>query len=301
LSWERTNEVQQKRLQEGMIRAFGLRSWPVLRSAESCRGLFSRNERLVGCIPNLQSRQVGQKGIQGRFVDGDGVSLRLNRWFSNSNPSGSMEQKKKRLSFSEMVSRHGPVFIVYYGSLWVATGVGIYFAIKAFGPETAFEVSRKISLDRLIDLDNMHPSTGNIALAVALNEAFEIVRFPFVIATTPAITSVVERVTGRSMQRDPPKFATMIKTHGLFFMGYWASAWVLGGFACYAGITLAGPESAFDALRVVGLDQFIPLDDVDPEYGNIAMAIIINEALEPIRLPLVVATTPMLKKALFRV
>jgi hypothetical protein len=197
-----------------------------------------------------------------------------------------------------MLARHGPVFVVYWGSLWLG-GLGVlYTAIEVNGPETALSLATQSGLDRVLPLGNLDPRVGNVALAVALNEAVELVRFPFVIATTPALTRAVERATGRSMDRQPGKFSLMLKEHGLFFLAYWTSAWAVTGLGCYGGISAFGHESAFDLVRYLGLDRLVSLDTWDPALGNVALAVLMNEALEPLRLPLVIATLPAMKRLL---
>ena len=44
--------------------------------------------------------------------------------------------------------------------------------------------------------DVIPPSAGNLGFAIAFNEALEIVRLPFAVATVPFITSWWERLTG---------------------------------------------------------------------------------------------------------
>ena len=51
-----------------------------------------------------------------------------------------------------------------------------------------------IQLDRLIDLSRLDPAHGNVAVALLLNECAELIRFPLVVATVPAVTRWWERV-----------------------------------------------------------------------------------------------------------
>jgi len=213
-------------------------------------------------------------------------------------PKPEEDDKAKKPGFADMLARHGPVFMVYWGAMWLGSAGAIYTIIELNGPQTALELVHRIGLDQVLPIHNIDPRFGNIALALALNEAVEIVRFPFVIATTPPLTRFVERVTGRSMNRKPGKFALMMKEHGVFFLVYWTSFWAVTGLGCYGAITHFGPEAAFELIRYVHLDQFVSLESIDPSVGNVAVAVLINEALEPLRLPLVIATMPFLKRAL---
>ncbi|GBG30038.1 Hypothetical Protein FCC1311_062582 [Hondaea fermentalgiana] len=199
-----------------------------------------------------------------------------------------------------MMQRHGPVFLVSWGASWALSGLLVYTAIELNGPETALNIAQSVGLDKLVPLNNMDPTLGNVALALALNEALEIVRFPLVAALTPSITKVVEGRFGASMQRKPGRFSTLMKEHGVFFLIYWSGLWAVTGVGCYVGIKTAGPDAALQALSAIGLDRILPLDSIDPTMGNVALAVAVNEAMEIVRLPFIIATLPLLKRALKR-
>jgi hypothetical protein len=48
----------------------------------------------------------------------------------------------------------------------------------------------------------------------------------------------------------------------------------------------------------LGLDRLVGLDTWDTALGNVALAVLMNEALEPLRLPLIVTTLPASKRLL---
>lgn len=61
---------------------------------------------------------------------------------------------------------------------------------RKYGPNvcTTNRVSCALQLDRFIDLSRINPTGGNLALSIAINEALEVVRLPFVLATVPYVT-----------------------------------------------------------------------------------------------------------------
>lgn len=99
------------------------------------------------------------------------------------------------------------------------TGLAVYAGIEINGPETAISVAKTVGLDSLVNLESLNPTFGNIALAVALNEALEIVRLPFVISTTPRVSKFLETKFGYAAKGSKPgRFATLMKEHGTFFL-----------------------------------------------------------------------------------
>ena len=97
-----------------------------------------------------------------------------------------------------MVKKYGIPFTVYSTVLWASTGFVIYGVIESglVGGSSAIDVLRFIRLDLIFDIESMSPELGNLALAIALNECLEIVRLPFVVATTPIVVSRWRRLRG---------------------------------------------------------------------------------------------------------
>ena len=86
------------------------------------------------------------------------------------------------------------------------------------------------------------------------------------------------------------KYKALLRNYGLpLFVYYWAVYGTMG-ITAYLAIDLGG----LDAMLVLGrFDDFTGwslTEKVDPALGKIGLALVVNELLEPIRLPLVVAT-----------
>ena len=86
------------------------------------------------------------------------------------------------------------------------------------------------------------------------------------------------------------RYKTLMRDYGLpLFVYYWV-VWTSMGAVTYLAIDLGG----LDAMNVISyVDNFTGFNlssKVDPQLGKIGLALVVNEMMEPIRLPLVVAT-----------
>ncbi|GMH98132.1 hypothetical protein TrST_g6748 [Triparma strigata] len=87
---------------------------------------------------------------------------------------------------------------------------------------------------------------------------------------------------------------SLTRDYGFPFLVYWWSLWGVTGIICYGSIS-------FFSLDVPSLlkniDTLINIDvsgRIDPDLGEVAVAVAVNELLEPVRLPFVVVTTKKL-------
>ncbi|CAI5743831.1 unnamed protein product [Peronospora destructor] len=79
--------------------------------------------------------------------------------------------------------------------------------------------------------------------------------------------------------KKPNKFLGTLQQYGLPFLAWWTSLYLVSG---------------------IGLDKIIDPARLDPTYGNIAIAVIVNECLEMIRFPITLATLPYVKRVFSR-
>ena len=90
---------------------------------------------------------------------------------------------------------------------------------------------------------------------------------------------------------------TTFREHGLVFVGFYTTTW-LGGFGvCYGSVTLAGLDGVA-LLHQVGVDSVIDISAFSTRVVNALIAAEINELLDFVRLPLVIAMTPALSRRL---
>ena len=92
------------------------------------------------------------------------------------------------------------------------------------------------------------------------------------------------------------KFKALARDYGMGFMAWYWTCWCATGALTYLAIDVGG----FDALPLIakidGLFGTSVAGSINPQLGNIALALAVNEVLEPVRLPVVVMTTkPVVK------
>eukprot|EP00004_Rigifila_ramosa_P023635 TRINITY_DN6660_c0_g1_i2.p1 TRINITY_DN6660_c0_g1~~TRINITY_DN6660_c0_g1_i2.p1 ORF type:complete len:118 (+),score=15.40 TRINITY_DN6660_c0_g1_i2:313-666(+) len=77
--------------------------------------------------------------------------------------------------FSKMrnlIRQYGLPFFIFETAVWACTGLGMYYLVDSgqLGGADAITLLRKLHVDQVVSLDDINPSTGNAALAFALNE-----------------------------------------------------------------------------------------------------------------------------------
>ncbi|KAL4155061.1 hypothetical protein PRNP1_007175 [Phytophthora ramorum] len=102
--------------------------------------------------------------------------------------------------------------------------------------------------------------------------------------------------------KKPNKFLGTLQQYGLPFLVWWTSLYLASGVSIYVALDtgLVSGASIIDFIMQMGLDKFIDPARLDPTYGNIAIAVIVNECLEVIRFPITLATLPYVKRTFSR-
>ncbi|KAL3674440.1 hypothetical protein V7S43_000391 [Phytophthora oleae] len=102
--------------------------------------------------------------------------------------------------------------------------------------------------------------------------------------------------------KKPGKFMGTLQQYGLPFLVWWTSLYFASGLSLYVALDtgLVSGASIIDFIMQIGLDKFIDPARLDPTYGNIAIAVIVNECLEVIRFPITLATLPYVKRVFSR-
>ncbi|TYZ57614.1 hypothetical protein PybrP1_007396 [[Pythium] brassicae (nom. inval.)] len=105
--------------------------------------------------------------------------------------------KNKPGKFMAVFSQFGVPFVIWWSTLYVGTGVGLYVAFDtgAIAGADAIKFIMDMGLDRFVDIDRINPTYGNIALAAVVNEFLEPLRFPFALATIPTIKRMFTKKT----------------------------------------------------------------------------------------------------------
>ncbi|TDH68948.1 hypothetical protein CCR75_000962 [Bremia lactucae] len=121
------------------------------------------------------------------------------------------------------------------------------------------------------------------------------------IETNMALKKEVETLKAE-VAKKPNKFIGTLQQYGLPFLAWWTSLYVASGVTIYVALDtgLVSGASIIDFIMQIGLDKLIDPARLDPKYGNIAIAVIVNECLEIIRFPITLATLPFIKRVFSR-
>ncbi|KAF1330994.1 hypothetical protein FI667_g2589, partial [Globisporangium splendens] len=100
------------------------------------------------------------------------------------------------------------------------------------------------------------------------------------------------------VKNKPGKFMAVISQFGLPFVVWWTTLYIGTGVGLYVAFDtgLIAGSDAIDFIMSMGLDKFIDPQNLDPKYGNMALAVVLNECIEPIRFPIALATIPTVKR-----
>ena len=91
---------------------------------------------------------------------------------------------------------------------------------------------------------------------------------------------------------------SLLMEFGPSFMFLYASTWFSGGIASYTCIKTIGPDFANNWLKYTQLDHYVDFSRFGTPIGDVALAILINELLEPVRLSITLLGVRPLKQFL---
>mmetsp|Transcript_24904 Transcript_24904/g.31355 ORF Transcript_24904/g.31355 Transcript_24904/m.31355 type:complete len:189 (+) Transcript_24904:145-711(+) len=83
----------------------------------------------------------------------------------------------------------------------------------------------------------------------------------------------------------------LARDYGLAFAAIWTGVWCFTGVLTYGAIEVGGVDAVALVAKVDNLTGYDFSSKIDPTYGKIGVAVVLNELLEPLRLPLVVFIT----------
>ena len=89
------------------------------------------------------------------------------------------------MGWKKVIKEYGIFFFIYWTAIWACSGVIIFLLLEygLIGGADVIWFLKWIRLDSIISLDSIDPTVGNIAVAIAINECLEIVRFPLVVSS----------------------------------------------------------------------------------------------------------------------
>eukprot|EP00536_Pseudo-nitzschia_multiseries_P001384 jgi/Psemu1/181080/e_gw1.18.3.1 len=86
------------------------------------------------------------------------------------------------------------------------------------------------------------------------------------------------------------RYKALVKNYGLPLFVYYWTLWATMGGIVYLGIDFGGLDAMALLERIDANTGWAVSDKVDPQLGKMGVALILNECLEPVRLPFVVVT-----------
>lgn len=87
------------------------------------------------------------------------------------------------------------------------------------------------------------------------------------------------------------KFKALTRDYGMPFLAWYYALWSVTGVMSYGAIELGGIDAIALLAQVDARMGWELSSRVDPTWGTIGLTLLVNECLEPIRLPIVVLTT----------
>ena len=86
------------------------------------------------------------------------------------------------------------------------------------------------------------------------------------------------------------KYKALARDYGMPLLIWYWTIWATTGIVCYGTITLFNVDTIYLLQQLDAQTGFHLSEQVNPEHGKIGMALIVNEIIEPIRLPIVIVT-----------
>ena len=86
------------------------------------------------------------------------------------------------------------------------------------------------------------------------------------------------------------KYKALARDYGMPLMVWYWVIWISTGVVCYTTITLFDVDVMYLLQQIDVRTGYHISEQVNPEYGKIGMALVVNEVIEPIRLPVVIIT-----------
>ena len=106
---------------------------------------------------------------------------------SSSDDKKKDEKPSRWQQIKTTVREHGPVFVGYYATTYFA-GFGVSWAAVTFTGLDGVALLQYLGADAYFDTSMFSARMINALIAAEINETFDIVRLPFVIATTPMLS-----------------------------------------------------------------------------------------------------------------
>ena len=117
------------------------------------------------------------------------------RWYTTPSPPPPDSPKHGLGKLKALVKEHGLWFLVYWTVVWIGTGVALWLVLElqVVPGGDAQGLIRMLHLDWIVDPETIPASGANAVVAVAVNEALEVVRFPLVLVSFKTVRQLLRR------------------------------------------------------------------------------------------------------------
>mmetsp|Transcript_9860 Transcript_9860/g.18907 ORF Transcript_9860/g.18907 Transcript_9860/m.18907 type:complete len:184 (-) Transcript_9860:126-677(-) len=95
------------------------------------------------------------------------------------------------------------------------------------------------------------------------------------------------------------KYKALARDYGFPLVAWYWSIWGVTGLACYAAIEVGGVDAMALIAQADAMTGWDMVNRIDPGLGKIGLALVINEFIEPLRLPVVIMTVKPVMDRLF--
>ena len=86
------------------------------------------------------------------------------------------------------------------------------------------------------------------------------------------------------------RYKVLARDYGMPLVAWYWACWTSTALLCYGAITVFNVDTVALLAQIDAKTGWALVDKIDPRWGKIGMAIVINEVIEPLRLPLVILT-----------
>lgn len=95
------------------------------------------------------------------------------------------------------------------------------------------------------------------------------------------------------------KYKNLARNYGVPLAVWYWTVWSATAVLCFGAVTVGGVDVMSLVDRVDGYTGWDLASKVDPTYGKIGLVIVLNELIEPVRLPVVVFTVKPMMETFF--
>ena len=95
------------------------------------------------------------------------------------------------------------------------------------------------------------------------------------------------------------KYKALARDYGFPLVAWYWSCWGLTAVACWAAIELGGIDAMAMVARVDAYTGWELTSRLDPNLGKLGLVLVVNELIEPLRLPLVIVTVKPVMDRIF--